>query len=216
MNNPLVTGPPHIRFYAGVQIATEGGYKIGALCINDTEPRKFSADDIARLQRFGQAVEGLVESPPSRSAAAAARDAAEKAQILWKRNRLLRQVERIGKIGGWELDLDSQVVEWSDEVSRIHELAMGDLCPLEQALGFYPHDWRAVVRQNIATTIATGEPYDFEAEFVTASGRRNGYGPPASANTRARSRPVCSACFKTSQARRRRPKDCGGRSISTI
>ena len=173
VNNPLVTGPPHIRFYAGVPIAIEGGYKIGALCVNDTKPRKFSAHDIARLQKFGQAVEGLVEShSQSVRAAAAARDAAEKAQILWKRNRLLRQVERIGKIGGWELDLDSQVVEWSDEVSRIHELAMGDSCPLEQALAFYPHDWRAVVRQNIATTIATGEPYDFEAEFVTASGRR--------------------------------------------
>jgi diguanylate cyclase (GGDEF)-like protein/PAS domain S-box-containing protein len=173
VNNPLVTGPPHIRFYAGVPIAIEGGHKIGALCINDTKPRKFSADDMARLKNFGRAVEGLVEShSQSVRAAAAARDAAEKAQILWKRNRLLRQVERIGKIGGWELDLGTQIVEWSDEVSRIHELTMGDSCPLEQALAFYPHDWRAVVRQNIATTIATGEPYDFEAEFVTASGRR--------------------------------------------
>jgi diguanylate cyclase (GGDEF)-like protein/PAS domain S-box-containing protein len=171
--NPLVTRAPRIRFYAGVPIAIDSGHKIGALCLSDTKPRVFTPSDIERLKEFGRVVEGLVEAhSQSVRAASAARDAAEKAHLLWKRNRLLRQVERIGKIGGWELDLSTQIVEWSDEVSRIHELAMGDSCPLEEALAFYPDDWRAVVRRNIANTIQTGEPYDFEAEFVTASGRK--------------------------------------------
>ena len=38
--NPLVVGPPHIRFYAGVPLVS-GGQPIGTLCIVDTKPRTF-------------------------------------------------------------------------------------------------------------------------------------------------------------------------------
>ena len=38
-NNPLVTGEPYIRFYAGVPLNTREGSKIGAICIIDTKPR---------------------------------------------------------------------------------------------------------------------------------------------------------------------------------
>ena len=32
-DNALVTGPPHLRFYAGQPIATAGGHRVGTLCI---------------------------------------------------------------------------------------------------------------------------------------------------------------------------------------
>ena len=38
-NNPLVTGEPYVRFYAGVPLNTREGSKVGALCLIDTEPR---------------------------------------------------------------------------------------------------------------------------------------------------------------------------------
>ena len=44
-DNPLVTGEPHIRFYAGKPIRDPNGKKLGTLCIIDTKPRTFSKAD---------------------------------------------------------------------------------------------------------------------------------------------------------------------------
>lgn len=52
-NNTLVTGPPHIRFYAGHPLISEEGAPLGALCVIDTVPR---ATGLSELQRDGLAV----------------------------------------------------------------------------------------------------------------------------------------------------------------
>jgi GAF domain-containing protein len=44
-DNPMVIGEPHIRFYAGVPIASADGSRVGVFCIKDTKTREFSRDE---------------------------------------------------------------------------------------------------------------------------------------------------------------------------
>lgn len=49
-DNPLVTGPPYIRFYAGCPLKHSDGSKLGTLCLIDDRPRILSRDDIIALE----------------------------------------------------------------------------------------------------------------------------------------------------------------------
>lgn len=56
-DNPLVTGDPHIRFYAGHPLYTLSGQPVGTLCILDREPRTFNEEDIDMLSDLAGMVE---------------------------------------------------------------------------------------------------------------------------------------------------------------
>ena len=56
-DNPLVTGPPNIRFYAGVPIKSPDGQRIGTLCLIHPEPRQLTADEQLTLEDLGHMVE---------------------------------------------------------------------------------------------------------------------------------------------------------------
>jgi diguanylate cyclase (GGDEF)-like protein len=56
-DNPLVTGDPHIRFYAGAPIAAPDGAKLGTLCVIDREARELSDDDRRTLEDLAVMVE---------------------------------------------------------------------------------------------------------------------------------------------------------------
>ena len=43
-NNPLVTGPLQIRYYAGMPLTSPRGYNMGTLCLMDVVPRQLTAD----------------------------------------------------------------------------------------------------------------------------------------------------------------------------
>ena len=49
-DNPLVTGEPGIRSYAGVQLRTPDGHNLGSLCAIDTRPRTFSPEQMEVLK----------------------------------------------------------------------------------------------------------------------------------------------------------------------
>lgn len=62
VKNPLVNGQLNsIRFYAGAQIKI-GKVNLGALCLIDTKPRKFSADDLKALKLLAGFISDYLEA----------------------------------------------------------------------------------------------------------------------------------------------------------
>jgi len=55
-DNPLVTGAPHIRAYAGAPLRTPDGYQLGTLCAIDVTPRDFEPSEIKVLESFAKLV----------------------------------------------------------------------------------------------------------------------------------------------------------------
>ncbi|HEY3501143.1 MAG TPA: protein kinase [Polyangiaceae bacterium] len=55
-DNPLVTGAPHIRFYAGVPLLVEAGSAVGAISVADRSPKTLNERQLASLQRLAEQV----------------------------------------------------------------------------------------------------------------------------------------------------------------
>jgi GAF domain-containing protein len=53
-DNPLVTGGPRVRFYAGAPLIDQDGYCLGTFCIVDTLPRRVAPEEIAELVRLSR------------------------------------------------------------------------------------------------------------------------------------------------------------------
>ena len=60
-SHPLVTGPPHIRFYAGVLLETSKGVPLGTLCVIDDDPRDLTLDQQFALRTLARQVMSLLE-----------------------------------------------------------------------------------------------------------------------------------------------------------
>lgn len=65
-DNPLVTGDPHVRAYAGSVIRSPAGQPLGTLCVIDSKPRRFSEEELARLTDLSAIAEAeIAHIPPS-------------------------------------------------------------------------------------------------------------------------------------------------------
>lgn len=45
-DSPLVTGPPYVRFYAGIPLISSEGAPLGTLCVNDPDPHPYGLSDL--------------------------------------------------------------------------------------------------------------------------------------------------------------------------
>ncbi len=78
----------------------------------------------------------------------------------------------IAKVGGWELDLETNKVNWSAETKRIHEVPQDYIPQLDTAINFYHPDDRAMISSGVENAIVSGDNWDIEARIITAKGNQ--------------------------------------------
>ncbi len=120
-----------------------------------TNSRQFDAEGQALLHSVGRDV--------------SARKRAEHA--LRESESFLRRTGRVAGVGGWQFDLATGAVAWSEQTRAIHEVEPGFVPTLENAIEFYAPDAQKVVREAVQAAIAGGPSWDLELPFVTAKGR---------------------------------------------
>lgn len=79
-DNPLVTGDPYIRFYAGQPLKGPNGHNIGTLCIIDRQPRQMSSGDVQTLKDIAHWAENEINAISLQQALTAQRQTEEALQ----------------------------------------------------------------------------------------------------------------------------------------
>jgi PAS domain S-box-containing protein len=84
----------------------------------------------------------------------------------------LHEAERRGRIGSWVWDLSSDLVVWSEELSRIYGREHdGEPVPFEDVLGYqHPRD-RDQVARLLREAVTRGKPFAFEHRIITGDHR---------------------------------------------
>ncbi|MBU2340868.1 MAG: sensor domain-containing phosphodiesterase [Alphaproteobacteria bacterium] len=164
-------GDPPIRSYMGYPLRHSGGSYIGALCIIGCRPKRFTSQDLAKLQTFAGVVEDILELHTIHlEGQQLTEEIQQQNQRLLTSNRLLRQAEDVAEMGAWELEIGSQKLKWSDGARAIFDGEGGDSMSLEDALARYERDDHDRMRELFAGLIETGAAFDFETDLFVPGG----------------------------------------------
>ncbi len=91
-------------------------------------------------------------------------------EALKKSRHLLAETEKVGKVGGWEFDIETGKQTWTEEVYHIHELDLTYDPTVEKGINFYTPASRPNIEWAVKGAIERGEPFDLELEITTAKG----------------------------------------------
>ena len=106
---------------------------------------------------------------------AAARDITQRKQAeqrLLEYQRLLAETEAIGTVGGWEIDIETMQLIWTDEVYRIHEVDKPFHPTVDQGIQYYTPASQPLIARAVQRAIELGEPFDLDLEIITAKGNQ--------------------------------------------
>lgn len=183
VGNPLVSGEPFIRFYAGAPLIAPNGKILGALWIADTVPRfRMASNQMNQLQSMA----GIVMSEMELSREIGLREQAQKNAAIARSN--LDLTLALSDIASFRIDLETGLIEWGGAYMKIWGEDAGEaVSELESAIErVHPED-RETVR--LAMSAAVEELEKFEARFriVLPSGETRwleGYGDYLESNGR--------------------------------
>ncbi len=172
-------GSPDFEFFFEI-IHPEDRYKmrewpkavIAGLHPSPVEFRVLRPDGIYRIIRTEGDIVETMDGIPSRIAGTAYDITESKLaeEDLKKSKQLLAETESIGKVGGWEFNIDTLETTWTDEVYRIHEVDFDFYHNVSKGINFYTDESKPKIEKAVQRIIEYGEPFDLELEIITAKG----------------------------------------------
>ncbi|MBT2160055.1 PAS domain-containing sensor histidine kinase [Zobellia barbeyronii] len=88
-----------------------------------------------------------------------------------RREELYAKSERVARTGGWEVDMHTNYVYWTDLTRDIHEVSKDFQPNLESGLNFYKKgEHRERITNLVTNAITDGTPWDTELILITAKG----------------------------------------------
>lgn len=85
---------------------------------------------------------------------------------------LLERAGMLAGLGGWEIDLKTGEIFWSDETCRIHGVPPGYRPTMEEAIRFYAPEAQPLIRAAVTRGIEEGTPWDVELPILRPDGER--------------------------------------------
>ncbi|WP_244426242.1 putative bifunctional diguanylate cyclase/phosphodiesterase [Rhizobium mesoamericanum] len=163
-DNVFVNGGSAIRSYAGAPLI-ENGTCYGSLCVMDRKVRSFGHVELNRLEKLATVVIGLVREHRQKSILK------EQQRELELRQARFEQTEQSAKVGGFEMDLQTGQIVWSDQVYRTVGLPVGTVMTSEKVLSCYAPEERAGVATRIRNALSgAGTGVDKEYRIITPDG----------------------------------------------
>jgi PAS domain S-box-containing protein len=89
---------------------------------------------------------------------------------LRRNEAIFHEVERMVKVGGWEVDIETMQPIWTPGTYEIHGFDPDDALQIERSIKQYSPDDQAVITQAFQNTIETGGSYDLQLQFINAGG----------------------------------------------
>jgi PAS domain S-box-containing protein len=89
---------------------------------------------------------------------------------LHQTERNLLDAERLGKVGGWEFNIETKKQIWTPEIYELHEVDQTFEPTVENGIQFYTPASRPIIEEAVRQSIENGLPFDVELEIITAKG----------------------------------------------
>lgn len=88
-------------------------------------------------------------------------------------SQLLQETQAISNVGGWELNLETGDLYWTDETYRLHDTSPDEFNPtVDAGVSYFLPDSREKISLAIEQAIEHGINYDLELETFTTKGRK--------------------------------------------
>jgi PAS domain S-box-containing protein/diguanylate cyclase (GGDEF)-like protein len=90
---------------------------------------------------------------------------------LFYQYQLMKEIESIAKVGGWDYEISTGKIHWTAETFRIHGLPANGNLSLSECINFYSPEAQKRIEENFNLAVSQLKPYVLELPFIDGKGR---------------------------------------------